>query len=255
MTANVGVGLGPRNRIAEDTRQAVLDAAALLQLRRRDAAAMLSRGEDPGGEIVARGYEGTNRWMFEAAQGWRELLSVRPAATVAQLRVSLPNNRLMLDRGLKMVSVFDYDRLDHEARLLLTGEDDERYLFGFATVQMKIVDRSQVLLQGPFEDDEPTIMALRGSACLEAAWRYWHAVAASSFPAVSEARELEALTPRQRQIVAMLATDARDEVIAATLGVSVRTVRSDIAALMSSLGVRSRFSAGLRLRLSSGPDE
>lgn len=78
----------------------------------------------------------------------------------------------MLDRGLKMVSVFDHDGLDQDARLLLTGEDDERYVFGFATVQMKIIDRSHVLLQGPFEDGEPTIMAVQASACLEAAWRY-----------------------------------------------------------------------------------
>lgn len=250
MTGSVGVCLGP-TRISEDTRQTVLDAAALLQLRRSEAAAMLARGKAPGGEIVARGCEAMNRWMFQAALGWRELVSVRPAATVAELRVSLPNNRMMLARGLKMVSVFDHDRLDHDARRLLTGEDDERYLFGFATVQMKIVDRSHVLLQGPFEDGEPSIMALHAPAFLEAAWRYWHAVAASSFPAVADARELEGLTPRQRQIVAMLATDVRDEDIAATLGVSVRTVRSDIAALMSSLGVRSRFSAGLRLRLPS----
>lgn len=51
MTEPVGVGLGPRNRIAEATRQTVLDAAALLQVRRSEAAAMLSRGEARGAEI------------------------------------------------------------------------------------------------------------------------------------------------------------------------------------------------------------
>ncbi|GAB3765760.1 hypothetical protein GCM10027600_14780 [Nocardioides ginsengisegetis] len=255
MTSDVGEGLGPRNRIDEAARQAVLDAAALLQVRRSQVAAALSRGEDVEAQVMARGIDGTNDWMMRAAYDWRELCSVRPAATVAQLRVSLPNNRALLERGLRMVSLFDYDRLDRGARLLLAGEGSECYRFAFATVQMKIVDRRTVLLQGPFVDGEPTVMAVQSPACLAAARGYWEAVVASSFSTSEEPGQVDGLTPRQQQIVAMLATDARDEVVAATLGVSVRTVRSDIAALMEALGVRSRFSAGLRLQQVADTEE
>lgn len=248
MTSEVGVGLGPRNRIGEAARQAVLDAAAVLQVRRSQVAAALAAGEDVEARIMARGVEGTNEWMMRAAHEWREVCSVRPAATVAQLRVSLPNNRILLERGLRMVSLFDYDRLDRGARLMLAGEDSQCYRFTFATVQMKIVDRRDVLLQGPFVDGEPTVMAVQSPTCLAAARGYWEAAVASSFSAAEASGQVDGLTARQQQIVAMLATDVRDEVVAAALGVSVRTVRSDIAALMDALGVRSRFSAGLRLQ-------
>ena len=63
------------------------------------------------------------------------------------------------------------------------------------------------------------------------------------------------LTPRQRQVVALMATGTGDEAIAASLGVSVRTVRSDIAALLDVLGVKTRFAAGVRLQLWSGQED
>jgi DNA-binding NarL/FixJ family response regulator len=91
-------------------------------------------------------------------------------------------------------------------------------------------------------------MALSSAHCLSVARAYWEAVLASSFPAVEAGQGLDHLSGRQRQILALLATDAKDESIAASLGVSVRTVRADIAEVMRLLGVRSRFAAGLRVR-------
>jgi DNA-binding NarL/FixJ family response regulator len=48
-----------------------------------------------------------------------------------------------------------------------------------------------------------------------------------------------------RQLVEMLAAGAKDEQIARALGVSLRTVRRRVAALLADLGVRSRFQAGV----------
>jgi DNA-binding NarL/FixJ family response regulator len=116
-------------------------------------------------------------------------------------------------------------------------------------VQMNIVDRRFVLLHGPFYDGVPSLMQVIAPECLDAAWRYWHAAVASSYPAnEDEAGELDSFTPRQRQVAALLAVDTRDEAIAEVLGVSIRTVRSDIAQMMEALGVRSRFAAGARFR-------
>jgi DNA-binding NarL/FixJ family response regulator len=56
------------------------------------------------------------------------------------------------------------------------------------------------------------------------------------------------LTPRQGQVVALMASGANDDAIAAALGVSVRTVRSDVAGILDALGVQSRFAAGVRLQ-------
>jgi DNA-binding CsgD family transcriptional regulator len=249
MVDKVGIGLGPRSRIPEVRRQEVLDAAAALQVRRSEIAAMLARGEPCGAEVVARTLVGINEWMHEDILGWRDLLSVRPAGTVPQQRVSLPYNRLLVKNGLRMVSLFDHDGCAPEARLLVASEQEGSYLFGVGPVQMKIVDRRYVLLQGPFVDGEPTVMAVTVPDCLAAAWAYWHAAVASSFPAEEEAvGGLRVLTVRQRQVVALLADDTRDDAIAEALGVSVRTVRSDVADVMETLGVRSRFAAGARVK-------
>ncbi|MFC4785524.1 helix-turn-helix transcriptional regulator [Nocardioides sp. MAHUQ-72] len=250
----IGVGLGPRNRIPEAERQAVLDAAAVLQVRRSETADLVSRGPVPGVEIVGSGPEDVNRWMLESSASWRELLSVRPAATATQLRLSLPMNRAKLEGGLRMTSIFSADGLELDARLLLANEALGDYRFSVAPVQMKIVDRAYVLLQGPVVDGESSVMAVSSGPCLDAAWRYWHASLDSSFPAIEGVGTLGDLTPRQRQVVALLMNGVGDEAIAETLSVSVRTVRADVAALLAMLGVRSRFAAGARLQLWSSQE-
>ncbi|WP_395656849.1 response regulator transcription factor [Nocardioides sp.] len=244
----VGVGLGPRNRIREDERQRVLDAAARLQLHRSELAAAVARGEQSA-LLVARGADGVNRWMFAEIPQWRELHSIRPAATATQLRVSLPTNRAHVARGLKMVSIFAADGLDVEARLLLAHEEKGEYLLSVAPVQMKIVDRKSVLLDGPMLGDEVTILRVTAPPVLEAAWRYWDAAVACALPPDDGLGRFGEITPRQHQVVALLANGANDDAIAAALDVSVRTVRSDVAAILDALNVRTRFAAGMRLQL------
>ncbi|WP_296601620.1 helix-turn-helix transcriptional regulator [Nocardioides sp.] len=246
------VNLGPRHRMPHERLHAVLDAAAVLQVRRSELASALERGQACGAWVVARGLSAVNDWIREDIKGWRDLLSVRPSATVAELRVSVPYNRQLVENGLRMVSLFDWYGLDPASRQLLAGEQLGDYRLGVAPVQMKIVDRRNVLLQGPFVDGEMTLMVVTASDCMAAAWQYWHAALAGCYPAAEERRDLRQLTHRQRQVAALLAEDARDEVIAETLGVSVRTVRADVARLMDALGVRSRFAAGARFAELSG---
>ena len=216
---------------------------------------MAAQRELPDVVVVERGHARINQWIHEASTGWRELLSVRPGGTASQLRATLPHNRALVNDGLRMVSIFHAQGLEVDARVLLANEPVGNYLLGIAPVQMKIVDRRSVLLQGPALDGEPTLMSVTSAPCLEAAWRYWEATLDSSFPPGGEAGALEDLTPRQRQVVALMATGAGDEAIAASLGVSVRTVRSDIAALLDVLGVKTRFAAGIRLQLWSGQED
>jgi len=228
--------------------QAVLDAAAALQVRRSEAAAQAARGELTGGEVVAVGIGTIQEWLREELSTAQENLSVRPTGSLTQLRASLPYNRAAIEAGVRMVSVFDYFGLDADARLLLANEPTGDYLFGRAPVQMKIIDRRYVLLDGPSVDGSASLMAIEASACMDAAWRYWDAIVASAIP-VEDAgiSDLGALTKRQRQVVALLASDLGDEAIAASLGVSVRTVRTEIAAILAALGVKSRFAAATRL--------
>jgi len=243
-----GVGLGPMTRMSMDSIQAVLDAAAALQVRRSEAAAQAARGELVGGEVVAVGIGAIQDWLRAEMGTAQENLSVRPTGSLTQLRASLPYNRAFIEAGLRMVSVFDYFGLDADARLLVANEPTGDYLFGKAPVQMKIIDRRYVLLDGPSIDGSASLMAVHASACMDAAWRYWDAIVESAIP-VEDAgiSDLGVLTKRQRQVVALLASDLGDDAIAASLGVSVRTVRTEIAAVLAALGVKSRFAAATRL--------
>ena len=54
------------------------------------------------------------------------------------------------------------------------------------------------------------------------------------------------LDARERELLALLSAGCTDESAAARLGVSVRTVRRMMAGIMTRLGARSRFQAGLR---------
>jgi DNA-binding NarL/FixJ family response regulator len=55
------------------------------------------------------------------------------------------------------------------------------------------------------------------------------------------------LTSRQVAIGRMMSTGAKDAAIARDLGLSLRTVRSEISALIAGLGAKSRFQAGCLL--------
>ncbi|MDX6251045.1 MAG: hypothetical protein QOF10_4405, partial [Kribbellaceae bacterium] len=54
------------------------------------------------------------------------------------------------------------------------------------------------------------------------------------------------LSLREREMLRLLSLGATDEVAAAQLGISVRTVRRMVAQIMHRLGARSRFQAGVK---------
>ncbi|CAM3414360.1 helix-turn-helix transcriptional regulator [Kibdelosporangium persicum] len=63
---------------------------------------------------------------------------------------------------------------------------------------------------------------------------------ASDLPRASE------LTPRQREVLALLWEGHTDESAATRLQISVRTIRRTVAEIMARLGARSRFQAGAK---------
>lgn len=64
---------------------------------------------------------------------------------------------------------------------------------------------------------------------------------------VSAQGQVPEMSSRQLDIGRLLATGAKDDVIARRLGLSVRTVRSEIKSLVAALGATSRFQAGCEL--------
>ncbi|MEJ3746486.1 BTAD domain-containing putative transcriptional regulator [Actinomycetes bacterium KLBMP 9797] len=62
----------------------------------------------------------------------------------------------------------------------------------------------------------------------------------------SDVPDSAGLTERERELLALLSVGCTDESAAARLGISVRTVRRMMSAIMNRLGARSRFQAGIK---------
>lgn len=230
--------------LGNERRQPVLDAVVELQGRRRTAVAAIEAGRPrTGARIVAAGPE-LGAWMMREAFKWRHLLSTRPSTCGAELSVSIVNNRRLLDGGLQMVSVFDREGTDAAARSLLEADPSGVYFYGYSPVQMRLVDRREVLLHGPQRSGGGTILGLTDQGALAAARAYWRAVTDTVVRCNAIAPRIENLTARQQRVLELLRQDIADGRIAIALGVSVRTVRYEIAAVTEFFGVRSRFAAG-----------
>lgn len=226
--------------------QEVLDAAALLQLRRSNLLARLEKPPWPDWVRVVGQGPTLNEQMMRESHEWKHVLSVRQVTTAKDLRVSLPNNRRTLAAGLKMTSLFDWSATTPAARALLAGEPSGVYFFTRAPMQVKILNLREVLLQGPASLHQPCVVAVAEPAAFEAAMRYWHALLKHARPAwVGEGEE--GFSARQQHILEMMRQDLTDQAIADVLGVSLRTVRYEVAAVLAGLGVRSRFAAGVAL--------
>lgn len=234
-------------------RQPVLDAVVALQGHRAAVARSLEpSGRDlPGARIVARGNAVPAELMRRAAT-WRHLLSTRPRTTARELRESLAVNRRCLAEGLAMHSVFDREGTTAAARRMLANEDCDAYYLSYAPVQMRLADHREVYLQGPDLGAEYTVMCVTTPVVLDAAYRYWGAVWELAEPCAAEPSDELSLSPRQRQVMELLGQGLSDARVAQQLGVSVRTVRYEVAAVMTLLGARSRFEAGLRYAESNG---
>lgn len=239
---------GDAGNLSWQKNQRVFEAMTCLQIERSRVSGCVERHQPVAARVLGRGSEAINRSLVAIAGSWRTLESVRHSGTVGQLRTSLPNNAYLIERGLRMTSLWNYSGLDSESRLILSGEDPTMYFFGFAPLQMKIIDRTSVLLDGPVLQGKPTVIEVRDAACLCAARAYWDAVLGTTYPCDAETATLADLTLRQRRIVTLMLTSSSDEQIAQKLGVSVRTVRADIAAVLDLLDAPTRFVAGLRLR-------
>lgn len=108
-----------------------------------------------------------------------------------------------------------------------------------------VVDDALALLPGERRPDDLAIVRLSSVVGAVAALfgQLWAAAAPLTATEVSTGAVLSA---RERELLALLSVGCTDESAAVRLGVSVRTVRRMMAAIMTRLGARSRFQAGLK---------
>lgn len=226
-------------------------AGELLEVQRRAGAAIDPSGRSRSEQvrIVSIGLPEVRREIPRLADRARELLSVGIRSSGDSLFTNHRENVRLRENGLRMVSLFDYGSATDSARTMLATLTGTPYYFCHGSVQMKILDRRTVLLEGPGFGADRSVVAVTDPHAVRVALRYWRSVRPGAFNAAELLRcpdDLH-LTARQREVAGLMAADVPDESIARLLAVSVRTVRAEIAATMRQLGVRTRFTAGLRL--------
>lgn len=111
--------------------------------------------------------------------------------------------------------------------------------------RMFIIGTTHAVLPEPLGFvDEPRSL-VRQPGLVQALTLWFESLWERASPLPEEGRPRESHSELQRFLLTQLAQGAKDEQIARTLGLSLRTVRRRIAGLMSELGADSRFQAGV----------
>lgn len=114
-------------------------------------------------------------------------------------------------------------------------------------VPLMVIDRSVVVYEGSrAAHGDHTVWLLSREEWVRPALRVWSAAWAASRPALED-ESRPPLNGRQYSVACFLAQGLGDEAIARRVGVSRRTVASDVRTVMDLLGAQTRFQAGIRL--------
>lgn len=234
------------------------DASLALLLLRRQALERWRRSGRAEGEdyqVLTRRPEEVRETVLDLCQRAHRLQSVTTWVDgTATLAANDAQNRALVTRtGLDMTSYWDAGALTPEMIRVL-ADSDLNYHVGYGPHQMKMFDQREVLVPGLEIDDDRHLLLLRGVPAVRAAMGYLAAVRRSSVPAdaLTDPGEVS-LTPRQHDVARLLTDGLRDADAAASLGVSVRTFRTEVARLLDRLGCETRFAAGVRYSLFVDP--
>jgi DNA-binding CsgD family transcriptional regulator len=199
------------------------------------------------------------RWVGRSVSQVRvQLMTLRPRVMESLVPMMTPHvleqfgdyDQQLIDEGVERVDLYNPDGMwGATAKTLATSPILPYARFAAVTVQIKIYDRRAVVIEGPRIDDDRSALVVTRADVVEAARGLFSTALATSVPAAAAIADDPRpwLTPRQREVVALLTADLHDDEIAGQLGVSVRTVRGDIEVVRRVLGVRTRFAAGFQL--------
>jgi DNA-binding CsgD family transcriptional regulator len=188
---------------------------------------------------------------------------------VLGLRSTFPEQEV-LERGLD----FDLRMLERgvELRLLVSARAARRtgaarYLAALrehgaqirvattVPLHLNVIDRAvTVMALGPTDDPTDTSgdVVLHSARLAECFARVFDHHWGIGRPTAADGKRVgcdggtEDFSPREREVLAMLAAGAKDEAIARRLGCSERTLRRLLTALVAKLGAESRFAAGVQ---------
>jgi DNA-binding CsgD family transcriptional regulator len=108
-----------------------------------------------------------------------------------------------------------------------------------------VIDGSVAVL--PADTANGSVAVLRLTSVVVTALELFERIWPDAVPlADSDLPDEADLSQREQELLRLLALGATDEVVAAHLDISVRTVRRMVAQIMNRLGARSRFQAGMK---------
>lgn len=147
-------------------------------------------------------------------------------------------------RGIDMKVVVDLRALD--GPVAASPEVADLVLVAPVFLQMILVDQRAVILHGPRLDPStgPSCWLHPDPPVVEAAGDLWEMTLRNAIPLPDH---VVVLTDRQRAIAALLLHGRTDAAIARELGVSVRTVASEVRHLMDATGTTTRYQTAMRL--------
>ncbi|MEV4222780.1 LuxR C-terminal-related transcriptional regulator [Nonomuraea sp. NPDC049725] len=224
------------------------------QLRRIEAtraalswAAACADAREPAFEVVER----FDRWdevhgrMAELAAAARhQMLFLQPTDV-------LPLEPGLLRRGVAVRIVYQDGLLNRPAvqyqarQLALRGAESRTA--PRVPARAFIVDDESALVPVDPADGEGGVLELRNRGVVEAMRALFEQVWSAATPWGEPApRDDRGLTPRERELVRLLAEGHTDEVVSKKLAISVRTVRRLASEVMAKLEASSRFEAGVK---------
>jgi DNA-binding CsgD family transcriptional regulator len=200
-------------------------------------------------EIVA-GTEAVRKRSVEFEYGQRsEILSFDrpPYATPPAGYDEVGTERALLERGVEMRIIYDAEALQMPGRLRtvtqLVGLGERARTLPGLPLKLYVYDRRLALI--PLAANRPTdaMAIVHRSALLDALVALFEAYWERARPVVTGAGD-DDLSPRDAEVLALLGTGLTDQAIARRLGVSLRTARRRINAIMATVHGSTRFQTG-----------
>lgn len=231
------------------SRQVVLDASLRLQVVRARSCDEWFAGHGTAEvEVFGDDSEALRDWLQDQCRRSEELVAVTSTRcqTLQGFRQSHAFNQKLIDGGQRMTSYFDISGGADQVTDFIIGAEDMPYHLADGALQVKLLDRERVVVEGPVVDNRRSLMVLRCLEAVNATGQYLRAVRETAVRASEFRERIGELTARQRVIAKELECGRTDEEIAEQLGVSVRTVRYEVARLLEVLDVTTRFAAGVR---------
>ncbi|MEW1638566.1 helix-turn-helix transcriptional regulator [Streptomyces sp. NPDC093801] len=182
-----------------------------------------------------------------------EFLTFAPGGpqTPANMEASRPLNRRLLSRGITMRTVYldsirrDAPTAGHAAWLTEQGA----HIRTVPTLpnRMIIIDRRSALIASDSDSTADGALAITDPGVISLMCRLFDLVWDSAEPfGAAPQRSSGELTRQQTEVVRLMAEGRTDESIANSMGISTRTARRLTTGLLTHLGARSRFQAGVR---------